>query len=762
MWIMSSAILKEVPDDYSRRIKAIRGEKGLTQTQFANWLGVSFASVNRWENGQSRPARLAWQKILELEEESRAAQPAVRGKPSPLTGVQLDLSARPQAVAAVAEAQRLAFGHLFNPAFATEISFIDPLPHQRLAVYEHMLSQSPLRFMLADDAGAGKTIVTGLYVREMLLRRLIKRVLIVPPAGLIGNWEREMRTLFRMPLRVVTGSDGRHGNPFLEPDSNLVVVSIDTLSGERMFSRLRETADNPYDLVVFDEAHKLAADREPDFRIRKTDRYKLAEAFYCLWRLLLPEVLSTFEAFCDFPEHLRAKRFIRRTKEEMVRFDGTPLYPERHCDTCSYELSPDEQELYRETTEYIRTYYNWASILNRSAARLAMSVFQRRLASSTYALVRSFERRIEKLDAAIATVRAGRIEEFNSQQWRLDDIDDLFDTLTADEDTVLEGEGERHEDFEEKALGGTVAVTLAELEAERLQVKLLLNRARKLVESGEESKFEKLRDVLRDPVYLKEKFIIFTEHRDTAHFLVRRLEGLGFTGQVARIDGGMNYQERESQVEFFRRPVELGGARYLVATDAAGEGINLQFCWLMVNYDIPWNPARLEQHMGRIHRYGQMHDPVIIVNLVAGQTREGRVLKTLLDKLEAIRKQLKSDKVFDVVGRLFEGVSLRQYLEEALTEEGADAVAEKIIGRLTEEQLRALQQKERRIYGEGGDVKKLLPRLKEDMRQDWPNFAVNPQCWRQGPSNFSPMPWSCHRMRPRSGSASMPRWNRSR
>src|SRR5262249_45190706 len=161
----------------------------------------------------------------------------------------------------------------------------------------------------------------------------------------------------------------------------------------------------------------------------------------------------------------------------------------------------------------------------------------------------------------------------------------------------------------------------------------------------------------------REKLIIFTEHRDTLEFLVRRLEGMGFTGQVAQIHGGLDYQQREAQVAFFRRPVADGGARYLVATDAAGHGINLQVCWLVVNYDIPWNPARLEQRMGRIHRYGQMHDPVVIINLVAGKTREGRVLRTLLDKLEQIRRELGSDKVFDVVGRLLEGVSLRAYMD---------------------------------------------------------------------------------------------------
>ena len=244
---------------------------------------------------------------------------------------------------------------------------------------------------------------------------------------------------------------------------------------------------------------------------------------------------------------------------------------------------------------------------------------------------------------------------------------------------------------------------MSELEAERLKVAALLTKARKRLAAGDESEFDRLWEVLRDPRLADEKLIVFTEHRDTAEFLVRRLEGLGFAGRVAQIHGGLPYQKRDRQVEFFRRSSPEGGASYLVATDAAGEGINLQFCWLMVNYDIPWNPARLEQRMGRIHRYGQEHDLVIIVNLVAGGTREGRVLKTLLDKLEAIRLELRSDKVFDVVGRLFEGVSVTDYLGQSVTER-VDGVVEPLDGRLTEEQVLALAERERVLY-EGGDAR---------------------------------------------------------
>jgi len=192
---------------------------------------------------------------------------------------------------------------------------------------------------------------------------------------------------------------------------------------------------------------------------------------------------------------------------------------------------------------------------------------------------------------------------------------------------------------------------------------------------------------------------------------------MGYTGQVAQIHGGMDYKDRDEQVERFRKSHHEGGCRILVATDAAGEGINLQFCWLMVNWDIPWNPARLEQRMGRIHRYGQQHDPVVILNLVAPSTREGRVLKTLLDKLETIRKELKSDKVYDVIGRVFQGVSITQYMEQAL-DEGADAAAHRIEGYLTKEQIEAITAREKVLYGTGGDVAKELPRLRENLDQE--------------------------------------------
>lgn len=749
----------KVPDDFSERVKGLRGRLSLTQAQLAERLGVSFATVNRWENRQVKPSPHTWAQILRLDQEEvrSATEPALASEPQPGSVPMLDFTTDPEVVRVVVEGERLSYGHLYNPAFATEISQIDPLPHQRIAVYDHMLPQPRLRYGLFDDPGAGKTIMTGLYTREMLARRLIRRVLIVPPAGLVGNWEREMNILFSLPFRVVEGNEAKSDNPFIGPNSNLVIVSVDTLRGGRVFARLQEPDVMPYDLVVFDECHKLSADREPDLRVRKTDRYKLAEAlagiqglsprwqlawspqhlllltatphmgkdypYYSLWRLLEPNVLSTAEAFDAFPAEARQKHIIRRMKEEMVTLDGDPIYPKRISDTLTYELSQgkhSEQHLYDETTSYLQSVYNRAKLLNRSAARLAMSVFQRRLASSTYALMRSFERRIAKLDGLISDVEDGKltIDQLVRLQQEIAEEGDVLELKTADEEAP-EDDQEENEAAEDRLLRGVIAVSLDDLRAERAQVDQLLDLARRVHDDQHmESKFQRLREIIADPNYTSEKLLVFTEHRDTLDYLVRRLEGLGFTGQVAKIHGGLHYTERQEQVEQFRKSVADGGARFLVATDAAGEGINLQFCWVMVNYDVPWNPARLEQRMGRIHRYGQKHDPVIILNLVAAKTREGRVLKTLLDKLEKIRKQLKSDKVFDVIGRIFEGISIRQYMEEALTEEGVTAVEQRLEGQLTKEQVQALAEREKRLFGDGGDVCRELPRLRGDVEKE--------------------------------------------
>ena len=745
--------LDGAPVDVGTEVRRLRSQLGLTQEQFGDRLGVSTITVHRWESGQSRPRRLAVEKLAQLSEHAAAESTPrpMRGLRRPTAaadGASLDFAGDPEAVLAVADALRLSFGHQFNPAFAIETSRIDPLLHQRFAVYERMLKQDPLRFLLADDAGAGKTIMTGLYVREMLSRGRLKRVLIVPPAGLVGNWRRELQTLFRLDFRIVAGADARGRNPFRGAGSDCIIVSVDTLAGETTFDALRQ-AGGAYDLVVFDEAHKLSV-RERGVRVERTLRYKLAEAlavsadsgssfgglgwtarhlllltatphmgkslpYAWLWRLLDAGAFGAVEAVRRAPQPTRDRHFLRRTKEEMVDLDGRPLYPPRECSTFTYELSGGdngEQDLYNRTTQYLDEHYGRA-LDNQPAVELAKTVFQRRLASSTWALLRSFERRIEKLARTADAIEIGELtpelmhrrQALLSKRYRRD----YFDDTAADEDAASEGWAEGNEAYEDAVLGAVTVVSVEELRREARQVEALAVRARRLVDSGRETKFERLREVLERPEHQNEKWLIFSEHRDTVDYLVRRLEGLGYRGQTAQIHGGMDWKERDRQVEAFRR---AHGAHYMVATDAAGEGINLQFCRLMVNYDIPWNPARLEQRMGRIHRYGQQFE-VRIVNLVAGSTREGRVLRVLLEKLEEIRTELASDKVFDVIGRLFEGESLTGFLANATTAEGERLAVERIEEALGASKVGQIGESDTEVYG--------VPERKvtgEDLRPD--------------------------------------------
>ena len=374
--------------------------------------------------------------------------------------------ADPDIVRLVAEAHRLRHAYLFNPIFATETSLIDPLPHQFIAVYDHLLKHFPLRFLLADDAGAGKTIMTGLYIQELLLRRQVERVLIVPPAGLIGNWERELRVLFRLSFRILSSADAADNNPFLDPQNHLAIVSLDTLRQERMQEYLFEAPS--YELIVFDEAHKLSARFEWDGTVTKSKRYEFAEriaaqgkslllltatphmgkndAYYFLWRLLMPDLLAAQEAFNRLPESEKSKHLLRRMKEEMITFDEKLIYPPRMSRTIAYPLKSgeiSEQSLYDAVTDYCEKHFDLAGQYNRTAAKMAMMVLQRRLASSTYSLLQSFIRREEKLQTTLSELRDGRLssETLDERQAELPSVD-VREEKTGDEEEIFDGKEE--------------------------------------------------------------------------------------------------------------------------------------------------------------------------------------------------------------------------------------------------------------------------------------------------------------------------------
>jgi len=570
----------------------------------------------------------------------------------------------------VMEGKRIRLAHQFDPLYAVNVSQIDPLPHQIDAVYFHILKQPRIRFLLADDPGAGKTIMAGLLLKELKQRGLVNRVLIVVPGHLKDQWVREMKEKFNETFRVIdravmNASYGR--NVWLEEKQ--AITSMDFAKQDDVMVSLSE-AD--WDLVIVDEAHKLAA-YEYGEKITKTQRYKLGELLarnstYLLFLTATPHRgdPSNFRLFLDLLEPgffanneilMESIRngdnplFLRRLKEDLKRFDGTPIFPPRSVETIKYRLSEDEKRLYNEVTEYVEKYYNKAlEILEEKKRRnvtFALLILQRRLASSVRAIRRSLERRRDKLQELL---RQGKL----IQEFGYVSEEDLEDMAEADRWKV-----------EEDLIGKlTSSQTLEELEEEIRRLENLIKLAKEVEKKEIETKLIELKKVM-DTERIREtgeKLLIFTESKDTLEYLVEKIRNWGY--RVTYIHGGMSLEKRIAAEHEFREKAQI-----MVSTEAGGEGINLQFCWLMVNYDIPWNPNRLEQRMGRIHRYGQQYE-VHIYNLVAVDTKEGRILEKLLTKLETIGKQL--GRVFDVVGDVVAaylpaGKTLQDLIIEAIT-----------------------------------------------------------------------------------------------
>lgn len=724
-------------------IRLLRKEMGLTQQALAAKLGVSFAAVNRWERGHNVPHSERLLRIRELyAEHSDSGSKFLADGGTTEVLPQVDFEGNPEGIKLVVDAYRLRNGHLFNKAYGLELSRVVPLPHQRIAVYENLISQSPLRFLLADDAGAGKTIMTGLYILEMLNRGRLKRVLICCPAGLVFNWQRELRFFFDLNFTILRGSDFRDRDPFSERDLPFVIISVDTAATPAVRMKLanHETAD--FDLVVFDEAHKLSWS-DPNRKDSKTLRYQLAEVlsrrvpnlllltatphmgkgfpYFALWRLLDPAVFSTPDALNSLSEQKRERHFLRRIKEEMITYDGEPIYKPRLAQTIPVSLTAEERRLYDAATEYIQWSYENNKALNRNAAAMVVAILQRRLASSTYALMESMRRLKDKRIAqqdAIQTTAAADLDRLVAQ----------IDASTADDSEPTDEDVETDERLEEQVLAAVRPKTATQVQEELL----LLDR---VIDMGcqvkEDAKFAKLRELLDSPEYHHEKVIVFTEHRDTLVYLHNQFAAMGYIDQVALIHGGMDAFERERQRAFFM-PLELrsqlirsedlarldppkNSANLLLATDAAGEGINLQFAWIMVNYDIPWNPARLEQRMGRLHRFGQKHSEVRIFNMVAENTREGDVLAVLLDKLDEARRALSSDKVFDVIGQQLQESSIRDLLLDTLLHPESLQWKKQLDAWLATQRLREAVEKVRRQASLFGDVGRRIGELKSEM-----------------------------------------------
>ncbi len=585
-----------------------------------------------------------------------------------------------------AEARRIRLAHLFDPYLALTSSSIEALPHQITAVYGEMLPRQPLRFLLADDPGAGKTVMAGLFIKELILRGDLKRCLIVAPGSLVDQWQDELREKFDLRFDILDRSmfeTSYDGNPFSAHDK--LILRLDMASrSEDMQAKIAAAAD--FDLVIVDEAHRMSASYFGN-EVKRTKRFLFGRMLGENARHLLLMTATPhngkeeeFQLFLSLLDHdrfegkhregMRAAQpsdLMRRlVKEELYWFDGRPLFPERRAYTVNYKLSPAEADLYGAVTDYVRDEMNRADRQGEGAQRnnvgFALMSLQRRLASSPRAIWISLKRRRERLQTRLEEerlrTRGASLAATKSVVSGLEpeDLDEMPD--------------EELENLENEAIDtASNARTLDELAAEIASLTDLEERANRLRHSGEDTKWAQLAQILdAPPVHdpstgRQKKILIFTEPRDTLDYLQEKIVArLGDAEAVKVIHGGVPRQHRRAAVAAFNDDPRV---RVLIANDAAGEGVNLQRgAHLMVNYDLPWNPNRLEQRFGRIHRIGQT-EICHLWNLVSGETREGAVYQRLLEKLEEARKSL-GGKVYDVLGELFVDRKLQDLLFEAV------------------------------------------------------------------------------------------------
>ena len=586
----------------------------------------------------------------------------------------------------VTEANRIKLAHYFDPYLAIHTSLVDPLPHQISAVYGEMLPRQPLRFLLADDPGAGKTIMAGLLMKELIARGDLERCLVVAPGSLVEQWQDELGEKFSLEFDILSRDmieNSRSGNPF--NDKNRLIVRLDVLArNEELQEKLIKSKE--WDLIICDEAHRMSATYFGG-DVKYTKRYQLGQHLGQICRHLLlmsatphngkEEDFQLFMAlldgdrfegrFRDGVHYADTKDMMRRlTKEELLRFDGRPLFPERRAYTVKYQLSTKEAALYSAVTDYVRTEMNRVQRFadgdnkKRNNVGFALQILQRRLASSPAAIYESLKRRRERLENELAEARLAS----RGRQGKLGNIGVSAEILRNIEEYGQE-EVDELEDL--ISTGATTAETIEQLAMEVETLKGLEQMALGVLRSGEDAKWMQLNRILDDDLMLdshgnRRKLIIFTEPKDTLHYLTDKVRSrLGNPNAVDVIHGGVTREERRKVIERFMQDRDM---LVLIANDAAGEGVNLQRGHLMVNYDLPWNPNKIEQRFGRIHRIGQT-EVCHLWNIVAADTREGEVYARLLEKLEAAREAL-GGRVYDVLGELFDGVALKDLLFQAI------------------------------------------------------------------------------------------------
>lgn len=640
------------------------------------------------------------------------------------------------------EALRLALAYEYDPYFSLSIARVDPLPHQLEAVYDYFIKMPRIRFLLADDPGAGKTIMAGLLLKELKVRGLVKRVLIVTPANLTFQWQREMKDKFREQFEIMRGAVLRANygmNPWQEKDQVITSVSWVSRVEDAKESLLR----SHWDLVIVDEAHKMSAYSSD----KKTLAYQLGESLgemtdhfllmtatphkgdpdnFCLFlRLLDNDVYGDVKSLEEAMRRHSAPFYLRRIKEALVTFpdpdtgDIKRLFTRRNVHTAKFEINRDELEFYDALTTYVEDQSIKAQAANSITGRaigFTMAMLQRRFASSIYAARRTLERMKARREKILDDPEAYRNEQINKK------LPDDFDDLTEEEQMEIMA-----------ALEDAVAsVDPAALREEILDLTKLIDQARNLEEIEVETKLQRLKEVLIENGVFSDssmKLLIFTEHKDTLDYLIEKLTEWGLS--TTQIHGGMKIGDRDTpNTRIWAEREFRESAQVMVATEAAGEGINLQFCWFMINYDIPWNPVRLEQRMGRIHRYGQEKD-CLIINFVSVNTREGRVFDKLFERLEQIERDLdpqRTGKVFNVLGDIFPSNSIEKMLREmylknqtelSITDRIVKEVDTERFRRITDSTLEGLAKKELNlsaIVGKSAEAKerRLVPEVIQD------------------------------------------------
>ena len=649
------------------------------------------------------------------------------------------------------EARRLQLAYEYDPYFALSIARVDPLPHQLEAVYDYFLQLPRIRFLLADDPGAGKTIMAGLLIKELKIRGLVKRTLIVTPASLSFQWQREMKDKFRENFEIIRG-DVLRANYGTNPwqDKNQVITSVSWVSviEDANESLLRSN----WDLIVVDEAHKMSAyssDKKTlayqlgEALSERTDHYLLMTATphkgnpenFCLFLQLLDrDVYGEVQSLQEAMKRREAPFYLRRVKEALVTFPdpdtgkAKTLFTRRDVKTTEFQIDEEEWDFYDALTRYVEDQSIKAAADDSPRGRalgFTMAMLQRRFASSVYAVRRSLERMKEKREKILANPEAYRQEQITRK------LPEDFEDLPEEE----------REEIIAQLEDVVASVDPAALREEILELQKLTSQARLLEDREEEPKLVELKKVLKehgvfsDP---KMKLLIFTEHKDTLDYLAgdgkdgRPLGKLRKWGLcVTQIHGSMKVGDRNTPGTRLHAEREFReDSQVMAATEAAGEGINLQFCWFMINYDIPWNPMRLEQRMGRIHRYLQEKD-CLILNFVSTNTREGRVLQKLFDRIKTIEDDLdpkRTGTVFNVLGDVFSANQLERMLREMyarnLTEEVIKSrIVEQVdterFRRITHSALEGLARRELNlsaIVGKSAEAKerRLVPEVVED------------------------------------------------